>query len=455
MSEEKEKEEVVKRRCSCCPKAVPECDGCEGCHNTRSNFGAKEMRSKLRSYNWLNDVPGSFNDYEIVEVTFKNTRKGYYRNSTHLPLQIGDMVAVEAYPGHDIGRVSMMGQLVKLQMKRANLRQDAEILRVFRKAKPSDLERYEEAKAKETDTMIRSRKIAEDLHLNMKIGDVEYQGDGNKAIFYYIADERVDFRQLIKVLAETFKVRIEMKQIGARQEAGRIGGIGPCGRPLCCASWMTNFVTVATSAARHQDISLNPQKLAGQCAKLKCCLNFEVNTYVETSKKLPPKDVVLEVAELQYYHFKTDIFKHEITYSTAKNSASNLVTITAQRAFEVIELNKQGIKPETLAVEVKEARPERKDFGDILDDGDISRFDKKKKRKKKKPQSAKQGQQPQQPQQGQQPQQPQQGQLPQQTDEAGAPASDKPRRQKRKPGNRNNGRGGNAPKQEPPSGEAQ
>ena len=155
MSEEKEKEEVVKRRCSCCPKAVPECDGCEGCHNTRSNFGAKEMRSKLRSYNWLSDVPGSFNDYEIVEVTFKNTRKGYYRNSTHLPLQIGDMVAVEAYPGHDIGRVSMMGQLVKLQMKRANLRQDAEILRVFRKAKPSDLERYEEAKAKETDTMIR------------------------------------------------------------------------------------------------------------------------------------------------------------------------------------------------------------------------------------------------------------------------------------------------------------
>ena len=203
-----------------------------------------EPRSKLQSYNWLEDIPGGFNDFEIVEVSFKNTRKGFYKNSSHIPLQVGDMVAVEANPGHDIGRVSMMGKLVKLQMKRANLRPDLEILRVFRKAKQSDLERYEEAKAKEVDTMIRSRKIAEDLKLDMKIGDVEYQGDGNKAIFYYIADERVDFRQLIKVLADVFKVRIEMKQIGARQEAGRIGGIGPCGRPLCCSSWMSNFVSV-------------------------------------------------------------------------------------------------------------------------------------------------------------------------------------------------------------------
>ena len=410
-------------------------------------------REKLHSFNWLADIPGGYADSDLVEVTFKNTRKGVYRNSTNLPLKIGDMVAVEAAPGHDIGRVTLMGVLVERRLRRCGGKRAAdEIKRVFRLAKPADLERYEEAKARENDTMIRSRKIAEDLHLNMKIGDVEYQGDGNKAIFYYIADERVDFRQLIKVLAETFKVRIEMKQIGARQEAGRIGGIGPCGRPLCCASWMTNFVTVATSAARHQDISLNPQKLAGQCAKLKCCLNFEVNTYVETSKKLPPKDVVLEVAELQYYHFKTDIFKHEITYSTAKNSASNLVTITAQRAFEVIELNKQGIKPETLAVEVKEARPERKDFGDILDDGDISRFDKKKKRKKKKPQSAKQAQQ---------------SPVANATDDAADSNSNgnsnsnsngggnKPRRQKRKPGNRGNGHGGNAPKQDSPSGQAQ
>ena len=382
MSEEKEKEEVVKRRCSCCPKAVPECDGCEGCHNTRSNFGAKEMRSKLRSYNWLSDVPGSFNDYEIVEVTFKNTRKGYYRNSTHLPLQIGDMVAVEAYPGHDIGRVSMMGQLVKLQMKRANLRQDAEILRVFRKAKPSDLERYEEAKAKETDTMIRSRKIAEDLHLNMKIGDVEYQGDGNKAIFYYIADERVDFRQLIKVLADVFKIRIEMKQIGARQEAGRIGGIGPCGRPLCCSSWMTNFVSVATSAARYQDISLNPQKLAGQCAKLKCCINFEVDGYVEASKKLPPRDVRLETKDNTYFHFKTDIFKREITYSTDKQIAANLVTLSAERVFEVMALNKNGVRPEKLLPDEDQREKEMSAYGDIIGQDSVSRFDKKKKKRR-------------------------------------------------------------------------
>ena len=379
MSDDKEK--GIVKRCSCCPKAVPECDGCEGCHNTRSNFGDKEMRSKLRSYNWLGDVPGSFNDYEIVEVTFKNTRKGFYRNSTHLPLEIGDMVAVEACPGHDIGRVSMMGQLVKLQMKRANLRQDAEILRVFRKAKPSDLERYEEAKAKETDTMIRSRKIAEDLHLNMKIGDVEYQGDGNKAIFYYIADERVDFRQLIKVLADVFKIRIEMKQIGARQEAGRIGGIGPCGRPLCCSSWMTNFVSVATSAARYQDISLNPQKLAGQCAKLKCCINFEVDGYVEASKSLPPREVRLETKDNTYFHFKTDIFKREITYSTDKSIAANLVTLSAERVFEVIALNKNGVRPEKLLPDDDQREKEMSAYGDIIGQDSVSRFDKKKKKR--------------------------------------------------------------------------
>ncbi len=340
------------------------------------------MRSKLQSYNWLDDVPGSFNDFDIVEVTFKNTRKGFYRNSQHLPLEIGDIVAVEANPGHDIGRVSMMGQLVKLQMKRANLRQDAEILRVFRKAKPNDLERYEEAKAKEIDTMIRSRKIAEDLKLNMKIGDVEYQGDGNKAIFYYIADERVDFRQLIKVLADVFKIRIEMKQIGARQEAGRIGGIGPCGRPLCCSSWMTNFVSVATSAARYQDISLNPQKLAGQCAKLKCCINFEVDGYVEATKKLPPRDVRLETKDNTYFHFKTDIFKREITYSTDKSIAANLVTLSAERVFEVIALNKNGVRPEKLLLDDDQREKEISAYGDIIGQDSVSRFDKKKKKRR-------------------------------------------------------------------------
>ncbi len=340
-------------------------------------------RCKLHSYNWLGDIPGGFADSDWVEVTFKNTRKGYYKNSTHIPLEIGDMVAVEATPGHDIGMVTLTGLLVEHRMRRIHRKNSSEedVKRIFRKARPSDLERYEEARARENDTMIRSRQIAADLKLDMKIGDVEYQGDGNKAIFYYIADERVDFRQLIKVLADTFKVRIEMKQIGARQEAGRIGGIGPCGRPLCCSQWMSNFVSVATSAARYQDISLNPQKLAGQCAKLKCCLNFEVDTYVESAKRMPPRDIRLETADATYFHFKTDIFKREITYSTDKSIAANLVTISAARAFEVIAMNREGEKPLTLKGENGSAPRERKAFGDILGDDDVTRFDKKKKKK--------------------------------------------------------------------------
>ena len=343
----------------------------------------KEPRGKLHSFNWLEDIPGGYADSDMVEVQFKNTRKGYYKNSINLDLKIGDLVAVEASPGHDIGEVTMVGALVNLAMRKANVKPNAEVRRIFRKAKPADLEKFEEAKAREHDTMIRARKIAESLNLNMKIGDVEYQGDGNKAIFYYIADERVDFRQLIKVLADTFKVRIEMKQIGARQEAGRIGGIGPCGRPLCCSSWMTNFVSVATSAARYQDISLNPQKLAGQCAKLKCCLNFEVDVYVESAKFLPPRDARLETADATYYHFKTDIFKREITYSTDKSFAANLVTIDARRAFEVIAMNKAGEKPLTLEAEEGAKPAENKAFGDILGQDDVARFDKKKKRRNK------------------------------------------------------------------------
>ncbi len=343
-------------------------------------------RSKLHSFDWLGDIPGGFADSEYVEVQFKNTRKGYYRNSTNLPLGTGDMVAVEATPGHDIGMVTLTGALAELRMRRSLGRNGnvADIKRVFRLAKPNDLEKYEEAKAREDDTMIRARQIADGLKLNMKIGDVEYQGDGNKAIFYYIADERVDFRQLIKVLAETFKVRIEMKQIGARQEAGRIGGIGPCGRPLCCSQWMTNFVSVSTSAARYQDISLNPQKLAGQCAKLKCCLNFEVDAYVEASKKMPPRDARLETADSTYFFFKSDIFNRTVTYSTDKNIAANLVTISADRVFEVIALNKAGEKPLSLIAESESKPKARSDFGDILsEDDDLARFDKKKKRKKK------------------------------------------------------------------------
>jgi len=342
-------------------------------------------RNKLHSFDWLADIPGGMAGGEIVEVQFKNTRKGYFRNTTNLPLGPGDVVAVEAAPGHDIGTVTLTGELAALRMKRAAGRNTPEPKRVFRLAKPADIEKFEEAKAREDDTMIRARKIAESLNLNMKIGDVEYQGDGNKAIFYYIADERVDFRQLIKILADTFRVRIEMKQIGARQEAGRIGGIGPCGRPLCCSQWMTNFVSVATSAARYQDISLNPQKLAGQCAKLKCCLNFEVDAYVEASKKMPPREVRLETADATYFHFKSDIFNRVVTYSTDKNIAANLVTITADRVFEVIALNKSGEKPLSLVPDQgdKKAKP-KSDFGDVLsDEDDLSRFDRKKKKRRK------------------------------------------------------------------------
>lgn len=352
--------------------------------------GCGRQDKQLNTYDWLADIPGNTEEQEMVEVQFKNTRKGYYKNSNKLKLGKGDIVAVEASPGHDIGTVTLTGRLVPLQMRKANIKPDAEIKRIYRKAKPVDMEKYEEAKAKEHDTMIRSRQIAKNLNLDMKIGDVEYQGDGNKAIFYYIADERVDFRQLIKVLAEAFRVRIEMKQIGARQEAGRIGGIGPCGRELCCATWMTNFVSVSTSAARYQDISLNPQKLAGQCAKLKCCLNYEVDAYVESQKRLPSKEMTLETTDGTFYFFKADILKGTIMYSTDKNFIANAVTITARRAFEIINMNRRGEKPENLTESVKKNEPQKP--VDLVEQESLTRFDKRKgnnsnRKKKRKPEN--------------------------------------------------------------------
>lgn len=340
---------------------------------------SKIQNNKLNTYDWLCDVPDAANATDYVEVQFKNTRKGYYLNSSKIPLEKGDLVAVEASPGHDIGTVTLTGKLVLLQMKKNNVRtgEGYEPKKVYRKAKPTDIEKYEEAKAKEHATMIRSRQIAADLGLNMKIGDVEYQGDGNKAIFYYIADERVDFRQLIKVLAEAFRVRIEMKQIGARQEAGRIGGIGPCGRELCCATWMKNFVSVSTSAARYQDISLNPQKLAGQCAKLKCCMNYEVDAYVEAGKRLPSREISLLTQAGEYFFFKADILSGMITYSTDKNLAANLVTIHAKRAFAVISMNRKGEKPDTLTEGNDGLSPRTVD---LVEQESLTRFDKRKKK---------------------------------------------------------------------------
>ena len=337
--------------------------------------------AQLNTYDYLADIPGNQEVTDLVEVQFKNTRKGYFHNINNLPLEKGDIVAVEAAAGHDIGTVSLTGKLVPLQMKKANLKSNEEIRRIYRKARPNDMERYEEAKSREHDTMIRSRQIAKDLGLNMKIGDVEYQGDGGKAIFYYIADGRVDFRQLIKVLAEAFKVRIEMKQIGARQEAGRIGGFGPCGRELCCSTWMKNFVSVGTGAARFQDLSLNPQKMAGQCAKLKCCMNYEVDQYVEASRLLPPRDAVLQIADGDYSFFKADILSGMVSYSTDKRIAANMVTIPAERALKVIEMNRNGEKPESLEEggRKEDARPV-----DLATQDDLHRFDRKKKKKKKK-----------------------------------------------------------------------
>ena len=354
----------------------------DGCYRGLCRRGCGRQDRQLNTYDWLADVPGNAESTDLVEVQFKNTRKGYYHNVNALDLKKGDVVAVEASPGHDIGVVTLTGKLVKLQVKKANLKSMDDIKRIYRIAKPVDIDKWREAKSREHGTMIQSRQIAKDLNLQMKIGDVEYQGDGNKAIFYYIADERVDFRQLIKVLAETFHVRIEMKQIGARQEAGRIGGTGPCGRELCCATWMKNFVSVSTGAARYQDISLNPQKLAGMCAKLKCCLNYEVDSYIEAGRKLPSREVVLQTMDGDHFLFKTDILAGLVTYSTDKRLAANLVTITAQRALEIVEMNRRGEKPDSLS-DSDEPMTENHQV-DLLAGESLTRFDKAKKKKKQK-----------------------------------------------------------------------
>ncbi len=354
-----------------------------GCDRGLCKNAIGRQDRQLNTYDWLADVPGNMDTTDLVEVQFKHTRKGYYHNVNKLELKKGDIVAVEANPGHDIGVVTLTGRLALIQMKKANLKSADDIKRIYRIARPIDMEKYAEAKSREHGTMIESRQIAKGLGLKMKIGDVEYQGDCNKAIFYYIADERVDFRQLIKDLAATFHVRIEMKQIGARQEAGLIGGTGPCGRELCCATWMKNFVSVGTSAARYQDISLNPQKLAGMCAKLKCCLNYEVDDYMEASRKLPAKDILLQTQDADYHYFKADILAGLITYSTDKNMAANLETISAERAHQIIEMNRRGEKPVSLTDNGK--RKVAEGPIDLATQENINRFDRTKKKKKKKP----------------------------------------------------------------------
>jgi cell fate regulator YaaT (PSP1 superfamily) len=331
--------------------------------------------NKLDSYNWLKDVPEIQDENDIVEIRFKNTRKGFFRNVNGLRLEIGDIVAVEASPGHDIGRVSMIGHLVDDQLKKLKVSPASEEMKkVYRKAKAVDIQKWEEASKLETPTMLRSRKISEELKLNMKIGDVEYQGDKTKAIFYYIADERVDFRQLIKVLADEFRVRIEMRQIGARQEAGRIGGIGSCGRELCCSTHITNFISVTTTHAKYQELSLNPQKLAGQCSKLKCCLNFELDCYVDAQRSFPPKDVPLEALDCTAYFFKMEVHKGIYWYSTDQHTTANLVALPVQRVKEIQAINRTGKKVDKLKL-VEESWETTPVSQDLLKDNSLTRFD--------------------------------------------------------------------------------
>ena len=364
---------------------------CGNCQRGLCAEGCGHDQCQMNVHDYLADLPDNKEVNDLVEVQFKNTRKGYYRNENHLNIKKGDMVAVEAVPGHDIGIVTMTGRLVALQMKKSNLKPGEELKRIYRVARPADMEKYEEAKAREHETMIRSRQAAKDLGLEMKIGDVEFQGDGNKAIFYYIAEGRVDFRQLIKVLAELFHVRIEMRQIGVRQEAGRIGGFGPCGRELCCSTWIRSFQSVGTAAARFQDISLNPQKLAGQCAKLKCCMNYEVDQYIEASRRLPSREMTLQTTDGEYYFFKADILSNTVTYSTDKRIAANLTVIPAQRAMEIIEMNHRGEKPDTLEEAGRNVAPQAVD---LATQEDLHRFDSKKKKKRKKKKAGSQGDKP-------------------------------------------------------------
>lgn len=380
-----------------CPHLDTETEG-KPCKN-------QEGCTKLSVFDWLRDIPHGISEEDLVEVRFKNTRKAYYRNVNALNLTPGDMIAVEASPGHDIGMVSLTGPLVMNQLRKYRINPaEYEFRKVYRKAKQADIEKWKEAIALEHHTMLRSRKITQMLKLDMKVGDVEYQGDKTKAIFYYIADDRVDFRELIKYMADEFKIRVEMRQIGARQEAGRIGGIGSCGRELCCSTFLTNFVTVTTTVARNQELSFNPQKLAGQCGKLKCCLNYEVDAYIDAQKDFPSSEIVLETKEGMAYHQKTDIFKRIMWYSFDSSSASHLIPIPVERVMEIIKLNKQGVIVEKLTdIDLSK---EVKEVGYMNDAGSesLTRFDDKK-RGQRRPQGPPrpQGQQ-RQPQQPQQPQ---------------------------------------------------
>ena len=366
--------------------------GCTVTRNEKDELNCTYRRGccKLEDYDWLQGVSQrQFSD--VFEVRFKNTRKGFYVNASGQSVKMGDMVIVEAQSGHDLGIVTLEGPLVGRQMRCKGLDPETvELRKIYRRAKQLDIEKWQEAIAREQDTMIRARQIAVELGLEMKIGDVEFQGDGTKAIFYYIADGRVDFRQLIKVFAEEFRIRIEMKQIGARQEAGLIGGLGVCGRELCCANYITNFKSITTAAARCQDLSLNPQKLAGQCGKLKCCLNYEVATYMDAQARLPKVSEPLDFEDGLAYLVKTDILRGIMYFSYEKGSLANTYPLDAAEVREIIKMNRNGIRPESLKTEPE---PEIPEFITAVGDDSITRFDTPKRKKSKNNRGGGKGQQ--------------------------------------------------------------
>ena len=333
---------------------------------------------KLEVYDWLSGVrQEQYKDY--FEVRFKNTRKGIYLNTSGQTVKTGDLVIVEAATGHDLGIVTLEGPVVSRQMACKKISpENPDIRKIYRKAKQFDIEKWQEAIAREHETMIRARQIAAELGLEMKIGDVEFQGDGTKAIFYYIADGRVDFRQLIKVFAEEFRIRIEMKQIGARQEAGLIGGLGVCGRELCCSNYMSSFQSITTAAARVQDLSLNPQKLAGQCGKLKCCLNYETAAYMDAQSRIPRVLNPLEFEDGMAYLMKTDILKETMYFSYDQSSFANLYALPASEVREIIKMNRNGVRPESLKSEPEVTAPE---FVSAVGDDSITRFDESRKKR--------------------------------------------------------------------------
>ncbi|TJY34717.1 PSP1 domain-containing protein [Pontimicrobium aquaticum] len=356
----------------------------KGCKN--NGTCGTDSCNKLTVFDWLSNMslPNGEKPFDWVEVRFKNGRKHYYKNTENLSLSIGDVVATQAQAGHDIGMVTLVGELVRVQMKRKNISETPEeFFKIYRKASQRDIDIWQGARDKEEAMKVKARQFAIDLKLQMKISDIEYQGDASKATFYYTAEERVDFRELIKVFAKEFRTRIEMKQVGFRQEAARLGGIGSCGRELCCSTWLTDFRSVSTSSARYQQLSLNPQKLAGQCGKLKCCLNYELDTYLDALKSFPKSDIKLQTEKGVGVCQKTDIFKGYMWYAY-EGEWMNWHKLTTAQAKEIIEINSKKKKVASLEEYAQDLVEDTKtDFENVVGQDSLTRFDSPKRSRKR------------------------------------------------------------------------